>query len=122
VTVQSAAEGVADHADERGRSVQRRQPVRGRRVDDLPPPRSRSDPGRASARVDVHRRHPAGRDEHRPVGGHDGLVAGGQHGHRQSVRGREAHGGLNVPRARGADDHRRVMGERQVVGGALGGV
>ena len=41
---------------------------------------------------------------------------------RQSVRGREAHGGLNVPRARGAYDHRRVMGESQVVGGAFGGV
>jgi hypothetical protein len=41
------------------------------------------------------------------------------HGDRQPVRGREAHGGLNVPRVRRAHDHGRMMGEGQVVGGAL---
>ena len=119
---QSAAEGVTDGADGRGRSVQGRQPVRGRGVDDRPPAGAGADRGRCAHRVDRYPVQTAGADQQGAGQVVGQAVPGGLHGDSQAGVGGPGDRGGDVLGTGGADHHRGRGSHGQVEPGDLGGV
>ena len=116
-----APERVADDADPRERPGHRREPVLGRRRDEVRRARAGLDARGPRRRVDAHTAHPAGGDDD-PAGEPGGVpVAGGLHGDREVVCGGVTHGGDDVVGVEGPHDDVGSVRVRGLEAGELAG-
>ena len=115
---ETAAEGVADRADDACRTHQRRKAVRNRGVEHRLPGGAGGDASGPGDRVDGHRGEPGRVDEQAAIGRHPGPVTGGLDRDPQILLGGEPHGFDDVEVILGNGDDRRAVDDESVESGA----
>ena len=118
---QPAAQGVADHPHPREGAGHRREPVQGRRRDEVPRARTGLDPGSAGRRVDAHAAHPPRGHDHPALESGGVPVPRGLDRDREVLGGRPPDGGGDVVGVTGTDDDVGSVRVRGLESGELAG-